>query len=71
MLASAAQTRKYASTLRGEGIDLTMGEDTYIGRSGDDAGNFDTVFRQMLNQVRKDTARATGTVYGPRYANLE
>jgi hypothetical protein len=71
MPAGSAETRKHASTLRGEGIDLTVGKDAYIGRSGDDASNFNIVVRQMLDQIRKDAARAAGAVCGPRYSDLK
>jgi hypothetical protein len=71
MLPSAAQAGEHAGTLGRKDIDLTIGEDAHIGRSRDDAGNFDAVLRQMPDQIRKYPARAAGTMRGPRYSNLQ
>ncbi len=71
MLPSAAEAGEHASALGRKGIDLTIGEEAHIGRSRDDAANFDAVLRQMFDQIRKHPARAAGTVRGPRYSNLQ
>jgi hypothetical protein len=71
MLASAPEAGEHASALGRKDIDLTIGADTHIGRSGNDAGNFDAVLRQMSDQIRKHPARAAGTLCGPRYSNLQ
>jgi hypothetical protein len=70
MPASAAEAAKHACALERESVDLTVGKDIHIGRSRDDARNFDTIFGQMPDQIRKDAARAAGTVRGPRNSDL-
>src|ERR1700742_3483003 len=70
MAASAAQALKHACTLRRERINLPLREEIHIGRSGDNAGNFNSIFRQMANQISKDAARSTRTLGGPRNSDL-
>jgi hypothetical protein len=71
MLPSTPEAGEHASALGRKDIDLTIGADAHIGRSRDDAGDFDAVLRQMSDQVRKHPARAAGTMRGPRYTNLQ
>ena len=71
MLPGAAEAGEHASALGRKDIDLAIGADAHIGRSRDDAGNFDAVLGQMLDQIRKHPARAAGTMRGPRYSNLQ